>query len=160
MTQMTSESFQSVVASALERMAFVIADPTERTSTEVVAEATHHAAVAIGDESPQFVLMVSATDGLLVEVAANMMGLDNEEIDCAEQGAAIIAELANVFAGELAMVLGGVEASPRLGLPEAISGQVANTLLARSADSSLAGERFAFALASESGCLAVAAHPA
>lgn len=159
MTQIQSSSFQSIVGSALERMAFVILDPTERAPDQAVAAAHQHAVVAIGDAAPQYHLLVSATDALLAEVAANLLGVDASEVDCPQQREMVVTELANVLGGELAMMLGGVEASPRLGLPELVDAATARAHL-RSVDEAPADAAFAFVLGADSGSLVVAAHPA
>lgn len=129
MSSLTANDFLSTAARALERMAFVIAEPGGQTAGEVLARASHHAQIDICSDSCNAWLMVSATTGFVAEVAAGMMGMDPAEIDVDEHGDATVAELANVLGGELVMALGGAESPMRLGLPVPLDDETAGQRL-------------------------------
>jgi len=125
-----AESFTGVLASALERMAFVICDPCDETPGEVMAKSIAHAVV--GATGPVAVkLCVSATAGLVGEVASGMLGIDSEDLDVDEHARAVVTELANIFGGELVMKMTEGEEGMVLSLPQEVGDDEAGALLDR-----------------------------
>jgi CheY-specific phosphatase CheX len=116
MNAVTSDSFAGLIAMALERMAFVSVDRQDITPAEALVGCSAHARVDLtGTEN--YAVSLSATPGMVREIASGMMGLDSEEIDADEQGFATVSEIANVVAGELIMLLTGGDTPMSLGLP-------------------------------------------
>lgn len=133
MNTVTSDRFAELVSRALERMAFVITEPSPATPGEVLAGCTAHAILQLGG-AKSHTLGVSATAGMVREVAAGMMGLDESEIEVDDHAAATVAELANVLGGELVMQLTAGEEQMGLGLPREASDAQALALLDREHD--------------------------
>ena len=105
-------------AVALERMAFVIAEPIDVEPEAELQRARHFAFVAIDGDSCGF-LMVAATDGCVREIAAGMLGIEVADLVVDEHGEATVLELANVLGGHAIYSGGGDDSPLRLGLPEA-----------------------------------------
>lgn len=117
MSTITAEDFQQTAANALERMAFVFTEPATETVGEALAQCAMHAKIEIAGDQQSAWVIVSASRGFLAEVAASMMGVEQEEIDIDEHAEATVHELANVLGGELVMAMGGAETPLRLSLP-------------------------------------------
>ncbi len=128
MNIVAANDFSATAQSALERMAFVFVEPSPETHGEVLAAARHHAQVEIVGEYGHATLGGSATDGFIAEVAASMMGLESSDVDADEHGPPTVAELANVFGGELVMAMGGGDTAMRLCLPRAVDDEAAGQL--------------------------------
>ena len=124
MLTVSSDNLQGVVSNALERMAFVFCEPTELTGGEVLALAAAHASIELRGAC-NYVVTVSATSGLIQEVASGMMGCEPEEIDVDDHGRATVAELANIFGGELVMQLSSEEEGLLIGLPRELDDEEA-----------------------------------
>lgn len=152
MNAVTADSFAGLVALALERMAFVITEAVDQTAAEVLVKAAAHAAIEIKG-SERYVLCVSATPGLVREVASGMMGMDADEIDVDDHGRATVGELANILGGELIMLLTNGDGQMALGLPRDVTDEEAGQLLDRAAD-----RGFSCVLGSDAGTLLVAVH--
>lgn len=149
MNSVTADSFAGLVALALERMAFVITEPLDTTPAEVLVKAAAHAAVEAAGTG-RYVVGVSATPGMVREVASGMMGMDADDIDVDDHARATVAELANIFGGELIMLLTSGDSQMSLGLPRDIGDDEAGGLLDQ------ANERgFTCVLGSDAGSLLV-----
>ena len=143
------DRFAHLVGRALERMAFVI---TERLSTppgELLAGCAAHAMLELRGAA-NATLCVSATPGMVREIASGMLGVDAEEIDVDHHAVATVAELANVLGGELVMQLTGGDTPTSVGLPREAGAGEAGALL-----QSGAAAAFHVALRSEGGQLLV-----
>tara|TARA_R110002072_G_scaffold228234_12_gene385375 strand:+ start:6387 stop:6851 length:465 start_codon:yes stop_codon:yes gene_type:complete len=116
MLTISSDNLGELVGSALQRMAFVFCDPADSTGGEVLAVAKSHAWIELRG-NPSYVVTVSATPGFIQEVASGMMGCEPEDIDVDEHGRATVAELANIFGGELVMQLASQDDGMMIGLP-------------------------------------------
>lgn len=117
MNSVTADSFSGLVAQALERMAFVITEPMTDAPLEVLADCVAHAAIEL-QGTVSYRLGLSASAGLIRAVASGMLGLDAMEIDLLEHAQPTVAELANVFGGELIMLLTAGNSQASLGLPQ------------------------------------------
>jgi CheY-specific phosphatase CheX len=102
---------------ALERTAFVLADPADRPEslpeTEISAEIRFH-----GPETGRVGL--HATRAFARNLAASLLGCDADEIRD-EQADEALRELANIVAGSVLSSLGGDDCRFSLGLPETIA---------------------------------------
>lgn len=150
MNAVTADSFAGLVGVALERMAFVVTEPSEQTPAEVLVKAAAHAVIELGGPA-HYVVAVSATAGMVREVAAGMMGMDSEEIDVDDHGRATVGELANILGGELVMLLTNGDEPMALGLPRDATDEEAGELLDRAI-----ARGFCCVLGSEAGSLLVA----
>lgn len=128
MNTVISDSFAGLVTIALERMAFVSVDREDVTPAEALVGCSAHARIDL-DGDQRFAVSLSATPGMIRDVASGMMGIDSEEIDADEQGQATVGELANVVAGELIMLLTGGDEPMTLGLPRSASDAEVGALL-------------------------------
>lgn len=150
MNAVTADSFAGLVGVALERMAFVVTEPIEQTPAEVLVKAAAHAVIELSG-SRNYIVTVSATAGMVREVASGMMGMDSDEIDVDDHGRATVGELANILGGELVMLLTNGDEPMALGLPRDATDDEAGELLDRAQ-----AHGFCCVLGSEAGSLLVA----
>ncbi len=105
------ETLVGTVATALERMAFMVGEPVEEISAEI-----HHAScIEVAVDGANYHVCVRATDGALQELLSSLIdseGFDEEEAQLA------VNELANVLGGEVLRILGGDRRPSKLGLPQ------------------------------------------
>ncbi len=101
---------------ALERMTFVIAEPTEQDPIENLPQAVHRALVELDGSGGGF-LLLAADDGFVRESAAALLGVEPEEVDADEQGQVVVNELANVLGGHVIHEFGGEDVPWRISLP-------------------------------------------
>ncbi|MBL8725704.1 MAG: hypothetical protein JNK49_16800 [Planctomycetes bacterium] len=142
------EQLLELAQQALERMAFLIADPVDRAPVDVLPETRHAARVAIRGGAEASWLVVAVSDTFATDVAAGLLGCDAAELVGDSHGEAAVAELANVFGGQLLMALGGDRLPLRLGLPEPLSdSDAARLVLGAEWSGVLAGERGSLVLA-------------
>jgi CheY-specific phosphatase CheX len=128
MNPVTADSFAGLAVLALERMAFVVTEPTGDEPQEVLSDCLAHAIVEMrGGENRTLALGLSAE--MVRDVASGMMGVEPAEIHPVDHARAAADELANVLAGELVMLLTGGDVQVTLGLPrEASAAEVAALL--------------------------------
>lgn len=155
MTTVTRDRFTGTLQSALERMAFVLAEPSDTPPGEALTHTGHHAAIEIVGEVGSVWLGVSASAGFVRELASGMMGLDPDDVDADEHGEPTVGELANVFGGELLLALGGDRLPMRLGLPRAVGDEAAGEHVDRAADGP---DGWVVVLRSDGGWLVVSSH--
>lgn len=106
---------ERVVAGALERTAFVLTDPSDLREALVYDQHAHITYTSAGEEADIF---LSASEGFLREVAASMLGLEEDDPELASELGEALSELANILAGEIVVCLGGEETRFVLGIPE------------------------------------------
>ncbi len=152
MNSVTADSFTGLVVMALERMAFVITERATDTPSEVLVDCAAHAVIEL--RGPQgYAVSVSATPGMVREVASGMMGMEPDDIDVDDHARATVDELANVLAGELVMLLTSGDAEMSLSLPrEGLDDEVGRML----DKAAVAG--FCVVVGSDTGRLMVAVH--
>lgn len=132
MSTVTSDRLQDLVTNALERMAFVFTEESDVTAGEVMALARSHAIIELRGVVSH-VVTVSATEGIVQEIASGMMGCEPDEIDVDDHGSATVAELANVFGGELVMQLSCDQEGLMIGLPSDLEDEDAGRMVDRAA---------------------------
>lgn len=99
------------VASALERMAFMVGEPIDE-----ISDAEGRAScIRVTVDGANYQVCVRATDGALLELLASLV--DSESFDD-EEAQLAVNELANVLGGEILRVLGGDLRPSELGLPK------------------------------------------
>lgn len=106
----------------LERTAMVLADPHEPDGSGAPLSRSARIRYS-GPNSGQVVL--SASDGFLIELASSLLGVERDEVNLNEQGEDAIKELANIVGGSVVMELGGEWCTYSLGLPSVMGGDQA-----------------------------------
>ncbi|MFK7741892.1 MAG: chemotaxis protein CheX [Planctomycetota bacterium] len=106
-----------IASSALERMAFVFVDELDRPPREILDAAEAHGLIELRG-SPGYLMSVSCTSGMIREIAAGMMGLDDATLDWRRYGGSVVSEMANVFGGELVQEVSQQGSTLMIGLPE------------------------------------------
>jgi two-component system chemotaxis response regulator CheY len=109
------QQLERVITSALERTAFVLTDPTDPDAPYVYDQ---HAHITYTSEAEEADIYLSASEGFLREVAASMLGLEEDDPELASELGEALSELANILAGEIVVCLGGEETRFVLGIPE------------------------------------------
>lgn len=106
---------ERVVAGALERAAFVLTDPAEPQEAFSYDQHAHITYTSSDEEADVF---LSASEGFLREVAASMLGLEEDDPALTAELGEALTELANILAGEIVVCLGGEEKRFVLGIPD------------------------------------------
>ena len=143
------DSFAGIVSHALERMAFVVAEPVDEPGASVLPQCVAGAVIDLAGFGGH-ALTVAATPGFVREFASGLLGVEAEEIDVAEHAAAAVGELANVLGGELVMLATAGDAPASLGIPRPATTAEAAEMLAAAAATG-----FQVVLASDTGKLLV-----
>jgi len=153
MLTVSTDGLQDLVSNALERMAFVFVEPCGTTAGEMIACAAAHSSIELRG-AKNYVVTVTATPGFVQEVAAGMMGCDESEIDVDDHGSATVSELANIFGGELVMMMANEDEGMLIGLPRDVTDEDAGGAADRAGD----GGRVCM-VGTESGELMVSVSP-
>lgn len=126
MRELTPTALTRLATIALERIAFLMAEPADIEPGEAVAghvppalpPATRFARIEYrGPERGEVIL--AASDGCAQSLAAGLLGTDPASIDPATTGQDALRELANIVAGSLICELGGAHCPYSIGLPAA-----------------------------------------
>ncbi len=116
MNSLTADRLAELTVKALERTAFMMADPV---TLDPAALATANRSAAVRYGGPESgVVTLHTTDDFLRGLAANLLGVEPEAIDLASYGPDAIKELTNIVGGSVILELGGRECSYTLGLPQ------------------------------------------
>ncbi len=119
MTPVDQDTLRTIITDALERTAFVIADPCDDGDEDALPTPTRHARIRYtGPEAGG--LEVSATDGFLVELASSLLGVEPDEVRADAEGLDALRELANILGGSALLAIGSETKPYSLGLPEII----------------------------------------
>lgn len=120
MNTLTSDCLADLTIVALERTAFLLADPAE-VDDEALQATTRSASVRYGGPENGLVLL-RTSDQFLLDLASSLLGVEPEEIDLATCGEDAIKELTNIVGGSVINELGGGECTYSIGLPQVVSG--------------------------------------
>jgi hypothetical protein len=124
MRELTVDALVRLTAIALERIAFLMAEPAESSSGGDFASrlapplppASCFARIDYrGPEGGEVVL--AASEGFAQKLAAGLLGVDTDSPDAASAGRDALRELANIIGGSLICELGGVRCPFSIGLP-------------------------------------------
>jgi len=111
-----TESLAMLIDQALERTAFLFAEPLEPGSA---VDTSGHARLRYeGQRTGQ--LDIHADDGFLEELAQGMLG-DDDSDDMLEMGRVALCELCNIVAGSVVQKLGGCNEEIKMGIPELVA---------------------------------------
>jgi hypothetical protein len=110
-----------IVTTALERSAFVFAEPAAPGDVAVLPKAASFARIrTTGSVAGE--LHVRASEGFVRELAASLLGADPESINPEKEGAGALMEMANMIAGSVMIELDAGDRAFYLGLPEPSDG--------------------------------------
>jgi hypothetical protein len=116
--ELTPDALVRLACAALERTAFLMAEPSEPPHGGPLPDAVRFARIEYrGPECGEVVL--AASDGFVRSLAAGLLGSDPSEIDAESAGTDALRELANIVAGSLICELGGERCPFAIGLPTA-----------------------------------------
>ncbi len=119
MNQMTSQRIAQLVIEALERTAFVLAEPVDAGRAAELPAATYFSRILYtGPDQGQ--LFLAASEGFVRELVSSLLGIEPEDVDPASQGEDAIKELANIVGGSTILELGGADCQYSLNLPELV----------------------------------------
>lgn len=119
MTVLTPLRIGELVVDALERTAFVLVDVVDEERVKELCPPNRHSRVQFsGAEFGTIVL--SATDGFLVELASSILGVEATEVKPDNEGKDALCEMANIIGGSVILELGGEDQYIKYGLPCAI----------------------------------------
>ena len=116
MTVLTPGRIGELVVVALERTAFVLVDVVDNDRVKELTPPKQHTRVEFsGAECGAIIL--SATDGFLIELASSILGVEASEVDSEQEGKDALSELANIVGGSVILELGGEDRYIKYGLP-------------------------------------------
>ncbi len=119
MSQLTSQRIAQLVIEALERTAFVLAEPVDaERAAELPAVTCFSRILYTGPDQGQ--LFLAASDGFMRELVSSLLGVEPEDVDPVSQGEDAIKELANIVGGSTVLELGGADCEYSLNLPELV----------------------------------------
>ncbi len=116
MTQLSSDRIAELTILALERTAFIMAEPAQESET---TEPTRAASIRYHGPDAGTVT-VQTTDEFLCSLASGLLGAEPDSVDVEIEGADALRELANVLGGSVITELGGKDCTYSLGLPSTI----------------------------------------
>ena len=119
MSTIARETIEQITIDALERTAFVLAEPAEADGAAPLAK---HARVRFTGPTSGFVV-VSASSGFLNELAASMLGVEAAAIAIDTDGLDAIGELTNILGGSVLHEIGGRASKYSFGLPELLAAE-------------------------------------
>ncbi len=119
MSQLTSQRIAQLVIEALERTAFVLAEPVDpERAAELPAVTCFSRILYTGPDQGQ--LFLAASEGFMRELVSSLLGVEPEDVDPVSQGEDAIKELANIVGGSTVLELGGADCEYSLNLPELV----------------------------------------
>jgi CheY-specific phosphatase CheX len=119
MNTLTPDRLAELTVVALERTAFMMADPI---AVDAVAMAATSRNATIRYSGPgSGALTLRTTDGFLRGLASSLLGVEPEAIELESCGQDAIKELTNIVGGSVVMELGGSDCTYSLGLPELLA---------------------------------------
>lgn len=104
---------------ALERTAFVVAEPAEEDFMHELADCEWAAKIEYSGPLAGQVYL-SASTGFLLELAASILGTDTDEVSAETEGQDALREMSNIVGGSVVSELGGERCELSLGLPSVL----------------------------------------
>ena len=117
-TTITPDRLAELAVKALERTAFMMADPAE-VSANAVASANRRATIRYAGPASGLVT-IRTNDDFLRSLASNLLGEEPDAIDLTTCGDDAIKELTNILGGSVIHELGGADNTFSLGLPQVV----------------------------------------
>lgn len=119
MTVLTPGRIGELVVEALERTAFVLVDVVDGDRVKELSPPKRHTRVEFSGAACGAIVL-SATDGFLIELASSILGVEASEVDSEQEGKDALSELANIVGGSVILELGGEDRYIKYGLPNEI----------------------------------------
>jgi len=129
MTTLEGQALARTIILALERMAFVLTEEVGEDLAMELGPYRHYATIGFTGQGQDVELFLAASDGFLLEFTANLLGLDENEVEVDEYGPQAITELATVVGGEVIVMMGGTEIDYSLGIPRKIEDEELDSIL-------------------------------
>lgn len=120
MTNLTTDRIGELVVDALERTAFVLVDVVDDERVKELPPPSRHVRVQFSGAACGAIVL-SATDGFLVELASSILGVEATEVTPEKEGKDALGELSNIVGGSVILELGGEDQYIKYGLPSAIN---------------------------------------
>jgi len=140
MCDLTSDDLVRLTCIALERTAFLMAEPSENRHGDPLPPASCFARIDYhGPQNGEVVL--AASDGFVRNLAAGLLGADPATVDAETCGIDALRELANIVAGSLICALGGERMPFAVGLPVVCAKESISTTPTVIASLDVEGER-------------------
>lgn len=119
MSTIDHDTLQQIIVDALERTAFVIVDPCDEDAADDLTPPTLHARIDYSGPTSG-TLVLSASEGFLVELASSILGVEPDEVRVDVEGRDALRELANIIGGSALVAIGGESMPYALSLPDVI----------------------------------------
>ena len=113
---LSRSDLEGLLTRTLERTAFLLTEPEEVELTEGEA---HHAHITYTGSAEEADVFLSASSGFLRELAASLLGMEEDDPSLDDELVEALSELANIVAGEIVVALGGEQERFALGIPGA-----------------------------------------
>lgn len=120
MTNLTTDRIGELVVDALERTAFVLVDVVDDERVKELPPPSRHVRVQFSGAACGAIVL-SATDGFLLELASSILGVEATEVTPEKEGKDALGELSNIVGGSVILELGGEDQYIKYGLPSAIN---------------------------------------
>lgn len=121
MNDLTASCIGELVVEALERTAFVLAETIDQTEAAELPAATRFSGISFTG-AVEGSIVLSASEGFVMELASSLLGVEPEEIDPDNEGRDALNELANIVGGSVILKMGGADKNCEYGLPRALAG--------------------------------------
>lgn len=116
MNNLNADRIGQLVVEALERTAFVLADPVPADYAESLPVPDRFSKVDFSGAAVGSVVL-SASEGFVRELASSLLGVEPDEVEPDCDGQDALNELANIVGGSVILELGGAEKEYHYGLP-------------------------------------------
>jgi Chemotaxis phosphatase CheX len=120
MTALTPDRLAQLVLTALERTAFVLAEPITAEQAAEHPAPTHFSRISYHGPSDGEIVL-AASEGFILELASSLLGVEAADVNPAVEGQDAIKELANIVGGSVILELGGEDCMYSLKLPRLTS---------------------------------------
>lgn len=120
MSTLDTNLLAELVTTALERTAFVMADFADPVEDGADFTPSHFALLTYGGAGSGTIFL-EADDGFVRELAASLLGVEEDEVDTATHGQDALNELSNIVGGSVVIALGGDDHRFLLNLPQTAS---------------------------------------
>jgi CheY-specific phosphatase CheX len=125
MSTIHSDTLCELAIAALERTAFVVAEPADEDFADDLPDCEWYSCIEYSGPQAGSIYLAGST-GFLLELAASLLGVDAEEVVAEKEGLDALREMTNIIGGSVVTRLGGDHCELSLGLPAVVSKDVAS----------------------------------
>ncbi|GAB5495205.1 MAG: hypothetical protein Phyf2KO_02850 [Phycisphaerales bacterium] len=119
MSDLNTDMLGQLAIEALERTAFVVAEPADEEFLDELPGCDWYTSIEYSGPEAGTVFLSGST-GFLVELAASLLGVDADEVNTESEGLDALREMTNIVGGSVVTVLGGTHCKLSLGLPTVV----------------------------------------